>query len=136
MSYAVSGLVKHYRAPGYSSDHPLIPHGVSVILNAPAVFRFTAAANAARHLQAAEALGANVAGAREADAGKILAARIVWFMQRLGIPNGLKAVGYTSADIPNLVEGTQPQHRVTKLSPRPAGRDELAALFEEAMVAW
>jgi hydroxyacid-oxoacid transhydrogenase len=136
MSYAVSGLVKHYRAPGYSSDHPLIPHGVSVILNAPAVFRFTAAANAARHLQAAEALGANVAGAREADAGKILAARIVWFMQRLGIPNGLTAVGYTSADIPNLVEGTLPQHRVTKLSPRPAGRDELAALFEEAMVAW
>jgi hydroxyacid-oxoacid transhydrogenase len=136
MSYAVSGLVKHYRAPGYSSDHPLIPHGVSVILNAPAVFRFTAAANAARHLQAAEALGASVAGAREADAGKILAARIVWFMQRLGIPNGLTAVGYTSADIPNLVEGTLPQHRVTKLSPRPAGRDELAALFEEAMVAW
>ena len=136
MSYAVSGLVKHYRAPGYSSDHPLIPHGVSVILNAPAVFRFTAAANAARHLQAAEALGANVAGAREADAGKILAARIVWFMQRLGIPNGLTAVGYTSADIPHLVEGTLPQHRVTKLSPRPAGRDELAALFEEAMVAW
>jgi hydroxyacid-oxoacid transhydrogenase len=136
MSYAVSGLVKHYRAPGYSSDHPLIPHGVSVILNAPAVFRFTAAANAARHLQAAEALGASVAGAREADAGKILAARIVWFMQRLGIPNGLTAVGYTSADIPNLVEGTLPQHRVTKLSPRPAGRGELAALFEEAMVAW
>jgi hydroxyacid-oxoacid transhydrogenase len=136
MSYAVSGLVKHYRAPGYSSDHPLIPHGVSVILNAPAVFRFTAAANAARHLQAAEALGANVDGAREADAGRILAARIGWFMQRLGIPNGLTAVGYTSTDIPSLVEGTLPQHRVTKLSPRPAGRDELAALFEEAMVAW
>ena len=136
MSYAVSGLVEHYRAPGYSSDHPLIPHGVSVILNAPAVFRFTAGANAARHLQAAEALGADVAGAGEADAGKILAARIVWFMQRLGIPNGLTAVGYTSADIPHLVEGTLPQHRVTKLSPRPAGREELAALFEEAMVAW
>jgi hydroxyacid-oxoacid transhydrogenase len=136
MSYAVSGLVKHYRAPGYSSDHPLIPHGISVILNAPAVFRFTAAANAARHLQAAEALGANVDGAREADAGRILAARIGWFMQRLGIPNGLTAVGYTSTDIPSLVEGTLPQHRVTKLSPRPAGRDELAALFEEAMVAW
>jgi hydroxyacid-oxoacid transhydrogenase len=57
-------------------------------------------------------------------------------MQRLGVPNGLKAVGYSSADIPNLVEGTLPQHRVTKLSPRPAARDELAALFEEAMVAW
>jgi hydroxyacid-oxoacid transhydrogenase len=136
MSYAVSGHVKSYRAPGYPNDHPLVPHGVSVILNAPAVFRFTAAASPARHLQAAEALGANVTGAKEADAGKILADRLTWFMERLGVPNGLKAVGYTSADISALVEGTLPQHRVTKLSPRPAGPDELAALFEDAMVAW
>jgi hydroxyacid-oxoacid transhydrogenase len=136
MSYPVSGQVTRFRAPGYPADHPLVPHGVSVILNAPAVFRFTAAASPARHLQAAEALGANVAGAKEADAGRILADRITWFMQRLGVPNGLKAVGYTSADIPTLVEGTLPQHRVTKLSPRPAGPDELAALFESAMVAW
>jgi hydroxyacid-oxoacid transhydrogenase len=136
MSYAVSGHVKSYCAPGYPNDHPLVPHGVSVILNAPAVFRFTAAASPARHLQAAEALGANVTGAKEADAGKILADRLTWFMERLGVPNGLKAVGYTSADISALVEGTLPQHRVTKLSPRPAGPDELAALFEDAMVAW
>ena len=136
MSYPVSGHVKDFRAPGYPTDHALVPHGFSVILNAPAVFRFTAAANPARHLEAAGALGANVTGAKEADAGKILADRITWFMQRLGVPNGLKAVGYTSADIPALVEGTLPQHRVTKLSPRPAGRDELAALFEDAMVAW
>ena len=56
--------------------------------------------------------------------------------ERLGVPNGLKAVGYSSADIPDLVAGTLPQHRVTKLSPRPAGPDELAALFESAMVGW
>ena len=136
MSYPVSGQVKDFRAPGYPGDHPLVPHGVSVILNAPAVFRFTAVANPARHLQAAEALGSSVAGAAPADAGRILADRITWFMARLGVPNGLQAVGYTSADIPSLVEGTLPQHRVTKLSPRPAGPDELAALFEDAMVAW
>jgi hydroxyacid-oxoacid transhydrogenase len=57
-------------------------------------------------------------------------------MQRLQMPNGLKAIGYSSADIPGLVEGTLPQHRVTKLSPRPAGPDELSALFEDSMVAW
>lgn len=136
MSYPVSGHVREYRAPGYSADHPLVPHGMSVILNAPAVFRFTASANPARHLQAAEALGARVSGAAHADAGKILADRITWFMERLNVPNGLKAIGYTSADIPALVEGTLPQHRVTKLSPRPAGPDDLAALFEDAMVAW
>jgi hydroxyacid-oxoacid transhydrogenase len=136
MSYPVSGNVKSYRAPGYPSDHPLVPHGVSVILNAPAVFRFTGRANPQRHLQAAEALGANIPPAHHEDAGRILADRIIWFMQRLNIPNGLAAVGYTSSDIPALVAGTLPQHRVTKLSPRAASPDDLAVLFEDAMKAW
>ena len=136
MSYPVSGHVRDYRAPGYAVDHPLVPHGISVILNAPAVFRFTAPANPQRHLEAAEALGASTSGRRTEDAGRILADRITWFMQRLRVPNGLGAIGYTIGDIPALVEGTIPQHRVTKLSPRPAGPDELGRLFEEAMVAW
>jgi hydroxyacid-oxoacid transhydrogenase len=136
MSYPVSGGVKTYSAPGYVTDHALVPHGMSVILNAPSVFRFTADANPTRHLQAAEALGADVSRARSQDAGKILADRITWFMQRLKMPNGLRAIGYSSSDIPTLVEGTLPQHRVTKLSPRPAGVDDLSALFEDAMVAW
>ena len=136
MSYPVSGHVKSYRAPGYAADHPLVPHGMSVILNAPAVFRFTASAAPQRHLEAAAALGADVSRARGEDAGKILADRITELMQRLQVPNGLSAIGYTSADIPALVEGTLPQQRVTKLSPRPAGPEELARLFEGAMVAY
>ena len=136
MSYPVSGHVKSYRAPGYAADHPLVPHGMSVILNAPAVFRFTASAAPQRHLEAAAALGADVSRARSEDAGKILADRITGLMQRLEVPNGLSAIGYTSADIPALVEGTLPQQRVTKLSPRPAGPEDLARLFDHAMVAW
>jgi hydroxyacid-oxoacid transhydrogenase len=136
MSYPVSGNVKSYCAPGYITDHPLVPHGFSVILNAPAVFRFTGSANPVRHLEAAAALGADVSRVRAEDAGKVLADRITWFMQRLNTPNGLRAIGYSSSDIPALVEGTLPQHRVTKLSPRAAGPDELAALFEDAMVGW
>ncbi len=79
MSYPVSGNVKSYCAPGYVTDHPLVPHGVSVILNAPAVFRYTAGADPGRHLQAAEALGADVSRARAEDAGKVLADRISWY---------------------------------------------------------
>ncbi|HET8550434.1 MAG TPA: hydroxyacid-oxoacid transhydrogenase [Bryobacteraceae bacterium] len=133
MSYPVSGMVRDYRPPGYRVDHALVPHGVSVILNAPAVFRYTAQACPERHLRAATILGAK---ARNGDAGRILADRITEIMQRLRIPNGLRALGYTSADIPALVAGTLPQHRVTKLAPRPAGPDELARLFEDAMTAY
>jgi hydroxyacid-oxoacid transhydrogenase len=136
MSYPVSSHVKSYCAPGYVTDHPLLPHGFSVILHAPAVFRFTAPADPGRHLLAAEALGAAVSRARPEDAGKILADRITWFMHRLQTPNGLRAAGYSSSDIPALVEGTLAQQRLTKLSPRAAGPDELAALFEDSMVGW
>jgi hydroxyacid-oxoacid transhydrogenase len=136
MSYPVSSMVRSWKPEGYAVNKPLIPHGFSVILNSPAVFRFTAQASPERHVRAAEALGASVSGVAPADAGKLLADTITGYMQRLGVPNGLKAVGYTSEDIPKLVQGTLPQHRVTKLSPRPAGEDELAAMFEEALQAW
>lgn len=136
MSYPVSGMVKSYRAEGYAVDHPLVPHGFSVVLNAPAVFRFTASASPERHLEAAQALGVDVSRCQREDAGRILAERITWFIERLKLPNGLRDIGYTSSDIPALVEGTLPQHRVTKLSPRPAGPEQLSRLFEDALVAW
>jgi hydroxyacid-oxoacid transhydrogenase len=137
MSYPVAGLVRNYRARGYDAvDHPMIPHGISVIVNAPAVFRFTGASSPERHLKAAEVLGANVTRARNEDAGKILADCIIGIMRDLRIPNGLRELGYDSSDIPALVEGTLPQHRVTKLSPRQAGPEDLARLFEDAMANW
>ncbi len=136
MSYAVSGRVRDYRPPGYCVDEPLIPHGISVVLNAPAAFRFTGPACPERHLQAAEFLGADVSRANPADAGKILADEVIKVMQLLNVPNGLSAVGYTRDDIPALVEATLPQHRVIKLSPRPAGPEEFARLFEESLVIW
>jgi len=136
MSYPVSGMVRDFRMPGYPAHRPLIPHGISVILNAPAVFRFTAQACPERHLKAAAILGADVSRAKPADAGKILAEQILRIMQQLNVPNGLRAVGYGSEDIPALVRGTLPQHRVTKLSPRPATEEDLARIFEDALSAW
>ena len=136
MSYPVAGMVREFRAEGYEVDHPMIPHGISVILNTPAVVRFTASASPGRHLRAAEALGADVSAADRNDAGEILNDRVIHFMRELNMPNGLQAVGYTHDDVPALVAGTLPQHRVTKLSPKPAGEIELAKLFQNSMRIW
>ncbi|MGE3805228.1 MAG: hydroxyacid-oxoacid transhydrogenase [Gemmataceae bacterium] len=136
MSYPVSGMVKQWRPAGYDVDHAMVPHGISVILNAPAVFRFTASACPERHLKGAEVLGADVSKVKPADAGKVLADRIIAVMQRVQVPAGIAEVGYTKNDIPALVKGTLPQHRVTKLSPRPAGEEELTRMFEEALKYW
>ncbi len=136
MSYPVAGMVRGFHPDDYPTDHPMVPHGMSVILNAPAVFRFTGSALPERHLEAARRLGANTKNAHPDDAGEILAEAVITLMKQTEMPNGLSAVGYTEADIPKLVEGTLPQHRVTKLSPRPASAEDLAALFKDAMRYW
>jgi hydroxyacid-oxoacid transhydrogenase len=107
-----------------------------VILNAPAVFRFTAPADPVRHLQAAEALGCDTSRSAPGDAGRILSDRIAWFLNELSVPRGLRELGYTVSDIPALVEGALLQSRLTILSPRPAGADEFAVLFGEALTGW
>jgi hydroxyacid-oxoacid transhydrogenase len=136
MSYPVSGMVRNYIPPGYPDDHPIVPHGMSVILNAPAVFRWTARANPERHLHAARLLGAETGGAAAEDAGEILAGQIERIMRRVGMPNGLSGVGLGPEDVDALVAGTLPQHRVTKLSPRPATAEDLRQLFLDAMRYW
>ncbi len=136
MSYPVSGMVRDFRPEGYHVDHAIIPHGMSVILNAPAVFRWTAEVNPERHLWAAQLMGVDTRNSDPADAGEILAGAMIDLMRRTGMPNGLAAVGFESDDIDALVAGTIPQHRVTKLSPRPAGEDDLRALFTDAMRYW
>lgn len=136
MSYPVSGMVRDFKPEGYITDHPIIPHGMSVILNAPAVFRFTASVNPQRHLQAARLMGVDMSDAKEEDAGELLACAIIEIMKKTGMPSGLKAVGFTPDDVDKLVEGTLPQHRVTKLSPRPADADDLKTMFLDAMAYW
>ena len=136
MSYPVSGLVRDYVPAGYVSDHPIIPHGMAVVLNAPAVFRFTAPTDPTRHLYAAQLMGVDTTGAEPADAGDLLSGAIVELMRRAGMPNGLSAVGFSPDDVPDLVTGTLPQHRVVKLTPRTVGETDLEQIFTQAMTCW
>ena len=136
MSYPVSGMVRDYVPEGYPSDHPIVPHGIAVTLNAPAVFRFTSQANPACHLHAVELVGVDVLDAKPEDAGELLSGAIVDLMRRTNMPNGLSAVGYGPDDVNQLVAGTLPQHRVTKLSPRPADAADLEQLFLDSLTCW
>ena len=136
MSYPVAGMVKNNYVEGYPDDQPMIPHGMSVILNAPAVFRYTGPMNPQRHLQAAALMGADISNARIEDAGDILAQTIINLIRQINIPNGLSAVGYTESDAKNLAKGAIPQHRVIKLSPRPVTETDLEKLFLDSMKLW
>jgi alcohol dehydrogenase class IV len=87
-------------------------------------------------LHAARLLGGETGGAGVEDAGEILASQIERIMRRVGMPNGLSGVGLGTDDVDALVAGTLPQHRVTKLSPRPATAEDLRELFLSAMRYW
>ncbi len=134
MSYAVSGLVRDFRMPGYPEDEAMVPHGVSVIVNAPSVFRFTAGTSPARHLSAAGWLGADTRDAREEDAGEVLVVHLAKLMEATGIPDGLAGLGYTEEDLEALVAGTIVQTRLLDNAPRPVSEGDLAALFRGALV--
>ena len=115
---------------------PLVPHGMSVVVNAPAVFRFTADACPERHLAAAGWLGADVGGAAPNDAGEILARHLVALMQRTGIPNGCGGVGYSASDAAALATGAWAQQRLIRNAPKPVDEATLGRLFANAMRYW
>jgi alcohol dehydrogenase class IV len=136
MSYAVAGLVPEYRAPDYPAAAPIVPHGMAVILNLPAVVRYTAQASPERHLHAAALLGADVRTAAPEDAGALLARRIEALMRATGMPNGIGGVGFGKADLDALGASALPQQRLLANAPRPVGAHELELLFENALSYW
>ena len=64
---------------------------------------------------------------------------IARFLDSLGVPRGLKAIGYTANDVPALVEGTLPQRRVLDLAPGIGdvfgedGREHLTRIMERSL---
>ncbi|RJF81947.1 iron-containing alcohol dehydrogenase [Azospirillum cavernae] len=136
MSYSVAGMNHSFTATGYEAVDPMVPHGVSVVLNAPAAFRFTGPAAPAAHLRAADALGADTRGASPEDGGELLATRLIAMMRATGLPNGLSALGYGEADIPGLVTGASAQQRLLTIAPRPVSDEDLRGLYRDAMRYW
>jgi alcohol dehydrogenase class IV len=136
VAYPIAGLVRGYIPAGYGTTHPLVPHGMSVIVTAPSAFRFTYATAPARHLRAAELLGVDVGGLSDADRREALPRAFIDLMRDVGIPNGLTAIGYAEHDVSALIEGTLKQPRLLSGAPRPVGAGELDWILKDAMQYW
>jgi len=136
LGYPIAGLVRDYVPSGYRTSHALVPHGVSVVVAAPATFRFTYATAPERHLRAAELMGVPTAGLSDREAREALPNALRALMRDVAIPNGLTALGYAERDIPALVDGTLKQPRLLSGSPRTVGGTELAAILHDSLHLW
>jgi hydroxyacid-oxoacid transhydrogenase len=132
-AYPIAGLRHDYRPPGYPDDHPFVPHGQSVIVTAPAAFRFTYEAAPERHHHVAELLGG---GPLEEPGPDALPLAVLALMRDIDAPSGVAAFGYTEDDVPALVEGALKQQRLLVVAPREVGADDLRHIVDASMHNW
>ncbi|MGE5135882.1 MAG: hydroxyacid-oxoacid transhydrogenase [Gemmatimonadota bacterium] len=133
-AYPIAGRVRDFRPKDYPDAEPMVPHGMSVALTAPEAFRFTFDASPARHEHAARLLAPGAdKPARDAE---YLPSVLIGLMRDIGMPNGIAAVGYTAADIPDLVQGTLRQQRLLATSPKPVTGDDIAGIFARSLELW
>ena len=132
--YPIAGRVAIYRPPDYPQAEPMVPHGESVSLTAPEAFRFTFPTDPQRHLRAAELLDRRAG--EIGDERERLPRAIISLMRDTGIPSGIAAVGFTHADIPNLVDGALKQQRILSMAPRDVMAEDLEIIFGNSMSHW
>ncbi|MDP9455159.1 MAG: alcohol dehydrogenase [Actinobacteria bacterium] len=132
-AYPIAGLKHVYEPQGYPKDHPFVPHGWSVIVTAPAAFRFTYDAMPERHREVAELLaGEKIQNADENTLPEI----IIQLMKDIGAPKGVRELGYDESDIDALVEGAMKQQRLLVGAPKDVTEDDLANILRESMENW
>ncbi len=136
MSYSVAGMVKDFQPEGYPTIEPIVPHGMSVIVNSPSVFRRTSALDPHRHREAAGWLGAEITDVSDEDAGDVLSDQIIALMKATSMPNGLLGVGYEASDVEDLVAGSLPQRRLLDNAPIEIDKVVLTELYEGALSYW
>src|SRR5262249_3723715 len=125
-AYPIAGLKHEYRADGYPSA--FVPHGLSVIVTAPAPFRFTYDADPERHHRAAELLTGDAARGRGA-----LPDALLELMRDVRAPTTIAELGYGEEDIEALVEGALQQQRLLAVAPREVGANDLAAILRASL---
>ncbi|AHY47365.1 Alcohol dehydrogenase class IV [Rubrobacter radiotolerans] len=132
-AYPIAGLKHEWEPPGYPTDHAFVPHGWSVIVTAPASFRFTYDAMPERHHEVANLLAGEVIENPDRDT---LPRVLIDLMRDIGAPSGVRELGYSEREIPELVEGAMKQQRLLVGAPKPVTESDLAEIIRESLENW
>lgn len=131
-AYGVAGEARNYVPDGFAATRSFVPHGQSVIVTAPAAFRFTFAGAQERHKRAAALLGVSSEEILDDPQGAIprwLSALI----RDTGGPTCLEELGLSSEDIPAMVERSMGQQRVLVCAPLKVGEADIENVFRETL---
>lgn len=132
-AYPIAGLKHTYQPPGYPDDHRFVPHGHSVIVTAPAAFRFTYESDPERHHHVAALL----LGEAPVDPGPDTLPDVLRDLMRdIDAPSGVAELGYSEHDIPDLVQGALKQQRLLDVAPRQPSADDLGHIITASMRNW
>lgn len=127
LSYPVSAQAhsRLYTPPsgsGYPTHEPMLPHGMAVILHAPAVFELLG-----QHEEVTPLLGEALRAMGEEDdrelsphrirRGELISKRIQDLMRLSSMPEGLREVGFTHEDVPSLSDRAFAQKRTINNAP-------------------
>ncbi len=136
MSYGITHLMNNITTEGYAVKTPFIPHGISVVVNAPSIFQYTASATPERHLEAARFLGADSQGACNNDAGEVLSKRLIELMRGTHMPNGLSELGFKVNQVNELAASSFRQKRAIANAPRESNLQDMETIYTDAMRYW
>lgn len=136
MSYGITHLMNNITTADYPIPSPFVPHGISVIVSAPSIFQYTAAATPERHLEGAEFLGADSKGATVDDAGEVLSKRLIQLMKDTNMPNGLTDIGFSEKDIKAMAESSNRQQRAINNAPRDSNLVDIENMYAGALRYW
>jgi len=136
MSYGITHLMHDITTDGYPVSSPFVPHGISVVVNAPAIFQYLAEGAPERHFEAAQYLGADLRDASAADSGEIVAKRIIELMRATQAPNGLSGVGFDQDDVKALAASSIRQSRAIANAPRETNLIDMENIYSNSISYW
>jgi len=127
-AYAVAGLVESYRPAQFGPGPALVPHGMSVVVTAPAALDYTYESSPERHERAVHLVSDGEFG--DAPPDHALGMWLRDLLAATGGPSGLDDFGFTPADIPQLVARTLTQARLLAGAPRAVDAETLTRIFK------
>jgi alcohol dehydrogenase class IV len=120
----------------HAMAHPLggmfnIPHGVANAILLPYVMKFNITSNPNKFAKIAEAMGEDITGLNEMEAGKKSLDAVVKLSRDVGIPDNLKDVGMDISKIDKLAEDSMKSGNVFS-NPRKNTIDDIKQIFKDA----